>query len=111
MVGFSAASTRGETRAACSVSVRPFTGLPWVPVMAVVRLSRMQSVPVPPLYTVPSRLVMPECANVESPMTPTTGRPVRSCAPASSMPCAIENDAPMSTTESTALYGATAPSV
>ena len=44
-------------------------------------------------------------------MTPTTGRPVRSGAPASSMPCAMEKDAPISMTESTALYGATAPSV
>ena len=41
---------------------------------------------------------MPECANVESPMTPTTGRPVRSGAPASSMPWAIEREAPMSMT-------------
>jgi hypothetical protein len=39
----------GETPSACSLSVMPLHGFPCAPVMAVVLLSRMQSVPLPPL--------------------------------------------------------------
>ena len=78
--------------------------------MAVVRLSRMHTVPVPRLYTVDTSELNPECANVESPITATTGR----CsvpASASSKPCAMETDAPMSTQVSMAESGGRAPSV
>ena len=92
----------------CNVS--PLNGLPWRPVMAVVRLSSTHTVPDPWLYTVETSELSPEWANVESPMTATTGR----CsvpASASSKPCAIETDAPMSTHVSMAESGGSAPSV
>ena len=78
--------------------------------MAVVRLSSTHTVPPPRLYTVEMSDDRPECANVESPMTATTGR----CsvpASASSKPCAIDTDAPMSTHVSMADSGGSAPKV
>ena len=88
----------------------PLKGLPWRPVIAVVLLSRMQMVPAPALYTVLISELKPEWANVESPMMPTTGR-VLSRPSASSNPCAMETDAPMSTHVSMAESGGSAPSV
>lgn len=78
--------------------------------MAVVRLSRMQMVPAPLLYAVFSKLDKPEWPNVESPMTPTMGR-WSVPAMASSKPCAMETEAPMSTVVSIAESGGNAPSV
>ena len=78
--------------------------------MAVVRLSSTQMVPAPLLYTVLISADRPECANVESPMTATIGR----CsvpAQASSKPCDMETDAPMSMVVSIADSGGRAPSV
>ena len=78
--------------------------------MAVVRLSSTQTVPRPWLYTVEISADRPECANVESPMTPTTGR-WSVPAQASSKPCDMETDAPMSMVVSMADSGGSAPSV
>ena len=91
-------------------NVTPLKGLPWRPVMAVVRLSSTQTVPAPRLYTVEMSELKPEWAKVESPMTATTGRcsvPAR----ASSKPWAMETEAPMSTVVSMAASGGRAPRV
>ena len=78
--------------------------------MAVVLLSRMQTVPVPLLYTVAMSDESPEWANVESPITATMGLCSRP-ASASSKPCDIEIDAPMSRQVSMAESGGRAASV
>ena len=90
--------------------VTPLKGLPWRPVIAVVRLSSTHTVPAPRLYTVEMSELNPEWANVESPMTATMGR----CsvpASASSKPWAMETEAPMSTVVSMAESGGRAPKV
>ena len=56
-------------------SLRPETGLPWCPVIAVVRLSSTTTVAAPPLKREMRECRDPRVGKVESPMTATTGRP------------------------------------
>ena len=76
------------------------------PVIAVVRLSDRMTVMAALSLTASRRLVMPECVKVESPMTAMAG-----CTPASAAPFAMVMEAPMSTQESMARNGGSAPRV
>jgi len=78
----------------------------WPPVIATVSLSRITTVMSVFAAAASSSGVMPECRNVLSPMTASTGRK-----PASAAPLAIPIDAPMQTHDSMAEYGGRAPSV
>ena len=102
--------SKSSSRLSRFCSVTPLNGLPWRPVMAVVRLSKMHTVPHPWLYTVVMSDERPECPNVESPMTATTGL-WSVPASANSKPCDMETDAPMSTHVSMAERGGSAPRV
>ena len=111
---------RSSSREGLPCSVTPLTGLPWPPVMAVVRLSRITTLPQPALYTAEMTPDRPEWANVESPMTEKTGRaPPATCsqprsfsrARATSKPWPMDTEAPMSMADSSVASGGKAPSV
>ena len=76
------------------------------PVIPVVRLSEIITVIFDLSLTASSSPVIPECVNVESPMTAIEGNN-----PASAAPLAIVMDAPISTQLDSALNGGSAPRV
>ena len=88
----------------------PVVGLCWCPVIPVIELSRIITVELLWLYAILASPVIPECINVESPITATVLFSL-SLPSALLKPCIELTDAPMQRVVSIAISGATAPRV
>ena len=75
-----------------------------------IELSRIITVLLPLLYTMSTRPVIPECINVESPITDTSFL-LNSAPLAFAIPCAALIEAPIQIVVSTLCKGGVAPSV